>query len=299
MPTRLEGPHGPTKSPPGTRWEGHPFNIPGVFGGYGDVCVIDYFVEFVEAVRRGHVHLRDRFDVAHAPNLADFSGAIPHIDFGSVTFDEEKMIGLGQPYVEALDRVYENPLSLPFDKFALVLRGPKLVEILIVSRTDEENVFCLRSYTNNYHSKHWVAFYDRLLCHSISGKAEFHDSDRVNIDYNYVGKMVSDEYEAVMLCLALLSMESTEQEISASERLASVNRGRAKGKLPPIPDTIRITLGKPTVTSSASIGATGITQRPHDRRGHVRRLKSGRIVPVRAYSVHGGSGVARRYEVTA
>ncbi|GFE77539.1 hypothetical protein NTCA1_51880 [Novosphingobium sp. TCA1] len=119
------------------------------------------------------------------------------------------------------------------------------------------------------------------------------------MDLDSLGGIVADEYNSVMVCLALLSMESTKKETSASERLASVNRGRAKGKLPPIPDTIRITLGKPTVTSSASIGATGITQRPHDRRGHVRRLKSGRIVPVRAYSVHGGSGVARRYEVTA
>lgn len=260
----------------------------------------DHFADFVEAARRGRVVMHDRYDRLQPANLFDFSGAIPHIDFGTITFDEEQMNALGQPYDEALNRVYDNPISFPFDEFAIVYEGPKFIEVLLITSEPGMNVFHLRSYGKRTSQNHWVSSYEVATLDCDTGAITFRGEryKELDFDFDLLGKVVQEEYQTVMICLALLSMESTKRESCMSERLASVNRGRAKGKLPPIPDTIRITLGKPTVTSSASIGATGITQRPHDRRGHVRRLKSGRIVPVRAYSVHGGSGVTRRYEVS-
>ncbi|WP_159832356.1 hypothetical protein, partial [Novosphingobium sp. TCA1] len=96
----------------------------------------DHFADFVEAARRGRVLMHDRHKQLHPANLFDFSGAIPHIDFGTITFDEAQMNGLGETYVEALNRVYDNPISLPFDEFALILQGPHLVECQPARKTD-------------------------------------------------------------------------------------------------------------------------------------------------------------------
>jgi hypothetical protein len=80
-----------------------------------------------------------------------------------------------------------------------------------------------------------------------------------------------------------------------TEYLKRVNRGRTRGKLAPLPPVRLVDLTRYKYSSDAGDGKRH--QRPHDRRGHYRRLNTGRLVPVRPAKIHGGSSAPPNYKV--
>jgi hypothetical protein len=113
------------------------------------------------------------------------------------------------------------------------------------------------------------------------------------------------EYEAdvkatytKVICATMLLTHGA-KSTSPSAYVAGVNNGRALGKLKPLPDTITIDLSSRYRSGSRLQGGfnTGVVRQPHDRRGHYRTLKSGKIIPVKASQIHGGSSQSRVYNV--
>ncbi len=79
----------------------------------------------------------------------------------------------------------------------------------------------------------------------------------------------------------------------------SVNQGREKGRLPPLPMVRVLDLSKACDRGlrERAEGAGGWTIRGHDRRGHNRTLPSGRVVAVRPALVKGGALRGRITEI--
>jgi hypothetical protein len=81
----------------------------------------------------------------------------------------------------------------------------------------------------------------------------------------------------------------------SSEYVCGVNRGRALGKLAALPDTVSIRFDQAALSHAAGTGGTSGVRQPHNRRGHYRTLRCGRVVPVKPSKVHGGASQARTY----
>jgi hypothetical protein len=101
----------------------------------------------------------------------------------------------------------------------------------------------------------------------------------------------------VLVSTLLIAKHPDPPESTPSDFLATVNRGRVRGKLAPLPAVRIIDLTRYNYPSNALAGGGGGTVRPHDRRAHRRLLKSGRDVFVRSSKIHGGSGTPPQYTV--
>jgi hypothetical protein len=87
---------------------------------------------------------------------------------------------------------------------------------------------------------------------------------------------------------------------NAGSRLTEVNRGRAKASLRPIPleRVVRVARVAPAAApTTGPLSAPGSGKRPHDRRVHERRLRSGRKVPAQPAQIRGGSKDPPQYRV--
>ena len=104
-------------------------------------------------------------------------------------------------------------------------------------------------------------------------------------------------YTRVMAATLLLTRGQREERVSGV--LASANKGRAKAKLAPLPPVIHVRLTRSDIghASEGSPSGDRLSPRGHERRGHYRQLKGGRLVPVRAASIRGGSKDVRSYQV--
>lgn len=83
---------------------------------------------------------------------------------------------------------------------------------------------------------------------------------------------------------------------------AMIGRGKKRREVPPVCvlHLNREYLEKRKLPHSAEPGSgpePGSPKSPHDRRAHFRRLRDGRVIPVRASRVHGGSPDGRLYVV--
>lgn len=103
----------------------------------------------------------------------------------------------------------------------------------------------------------------------------------------------SDAFEA-MIASAIWQISQSDREAVETDSLCRLNAGRAKSKrnIGQVPPFIRISK---RLYRQTGVGGVGSPKGPHERRGHLRRLKSGRQVVVRASSIHGGSPVPRHY----
>ena len=63
------------------------------------------------------------------------------------------------------------------------------------------------------------------------------------------------------------------------EYVSGVNRGRALGKLAPLPDTITVRFDHAAIRQAYPAGGFSGAKQPHDRRGHYRTLASGKVIP--------------------
>jgi hypothetical protein len=76
------------------------------------------------------------------------------------------------------------------------------------------------------------------------------------------------------------------------------NKLRRLRNLMPLPPTRRILhVNFKSLRRLPSGNHTGVERAPHDRRGHLRQLADGRIIPVRATKIKGGAAVPRIYEL--
>lgn len=101
-----------------------------------------------------------------------------------------------------------------------------------------------------------------------------------------------------VICATMLLAEGCRSS-EATEYVAGVNRGRALGKLAPLPDTVSLRFGQTTLSRSYPARGSSGARQPHDRRGHYRTLRSGRVVPVRSSKIHGGADQSRTYSIGA
>ncbi len=82
----------------------------------------------------------------------------------------------------------------------------------------------------------------------------------------------------------------------ASSAHQAANNGRARGKLDPIPDILRVNLHRSCSVPATS--ASGSLKAPHERRGHYRTLADGREIPIKPALIHGGPPLPRTRVVT-
>ena len=105
-------------------------------------------------------------------------------------------------------------------------------------------------------------------------------------------------YAIVAVGTVLLGRDVEREVQPGGQTLRESNLGREKGKLNPIPEIITIKLKKrrPAPSVCGPIDTSGVPRSPHNRRAHVRHLRSGKVIPVRASAIHGG-GDPRHYQI--
>lgn len=99
-----------------------------------------------------------------------------------------------------------------------------------------------------------------------------------------------------VICATML-MRCGENASEPTEYVSGINRGRALGKLAPLSDTISVRFDHAAVQQAYPSGGFSGARQPHDRRGHYRTLKSGKVVPVKSSKIHGGASAPRNYVV--
>lgn len=97
------------------------------------------------------------------------------------------------------------------------------------------------------------------------------------------------------ICATVLLSQGAERSMP-SERTAVVNRGRVLGKLAPLPDTVTVRFDHAAIGRHYEGAGTGGHRQPHNRRGHYRTLRSGKVIPVSSSRIHGGAE-ERQYDV--
>ena len=105
-------------------------------------------------------------------------------------------------------------------------------------------------------------------------------------------------YRIVAVGTALLGRPIEWEAQPGGQTLHKINLGREKGSLKPIREIITISLAnrRPAPSECAPIDTSGVPRCPHNRRAHLRHLRSGKVIPVRASAIHGG-GDPRDYQI--
>ena len=111
----------------------------------------------------------------------------------------------------------------------------------------------------------------------------------------HYGEDAKASYSKVISATMLLAQGRGSPE--PAEYVSGVNRGRALGKLAPLPDTVSVRFDHAAFSQSYPAGGNSGVRQPHDRRGHYRKLSSGRVIPVRPSKIHGGTPQTRAYSI--
>lgn len=118
------------------------------------------------------------------------------------------------------------------------------------------------------------------------------DVDKLPPEWRFdVTKEARRDWNMLIIATMLLNHQSTAHEIQPSNpMLQSVNMGRARAGLRPIPATITIKVNREAITRIGhGNGDPGASRVPHNRRGHWRTYKAtGKSVWVRCCSINGG-----------
>lgn len=274
--------------------------------------------ELAEASRRGRLAIRYQYNaVKFITRGVDWD--MPSFDFGDFIYHQPNASPrIGRDQMKSIqdhaDELTRRGINLPFPRCAYIFKescGTPVVEVLeqtdsfimVTSyfRPASENCqwyFLPKECHFNHHLDNWTS----IIHHTSQSEWERQlvPTGLTTAAWSFV------QGNKIALATAMLSMPATERETISSDLAASVNRGRAKGKLAPIPDSVAVRLDPVTIrlnptSSGNSHAGTGLgsPRCPHDRRAHFRRLRSGRVVSVKATSIHGGGDGTRQYRVVA
>lgn len=265
--------------------------------------------ELAEQSRRGKVAYQ-----TFSPNLRFLppsrDWAMPSFDLGTFTYhapnDPPPFIYAMKSAIE--ERAFElNHLGfvLPFERCAFIIKDPygyNCIEIYeMMGEVIKHNSFFRKENGNGQWFFEPVDYYYSNELDYEKYKYYFDKSewmDVLHISELNEDKMWMQGVNNLLIILAMLSMGKGEAASGQMDFVDSVNRGRAKADLSPIPATVTIRLNPLQSSPTGRQNDPGGTRCPHERRAHIRRLKSGRIVKVRASKIHGGSDTPPTYRVT-
>jgi hypothetical protein len=170
---------------------------------------------------------------------------------------------------------------LPFDKMTIstaAIRGnnelPGIDILYIITKTDDVTEISMYSRGKPYKPAH--IFTIKLTCGSPT---EYKKSDPVTME-----QLASFSCACMAIIMIINSHEVIRDEVIISEKL---NKARAKTGKPLLNNYIVIRLSEEARRKlTQSEDGTITFRKPHWRRGHLRRLPTGRVVPVHACIVN-------------
>ena len=211
-------------------------------------------------------------------------GLLPH------SWDEQEMYW--QALDEACQALDEGRFSLPFPQvwYTEVRTAPdgRQMRIAMFAEAIEGGV---RLHVVFGHptlpkwtlwAEHFEIF-DSEYFHSIG------DPDDPNLALIKHGETDGPVRDLLVLTALLMRPGTVTEKIIPSEKLQAHNQLRRQRGLPALPVVHRvIQLDHEGASYRGVSSGLGNPKRPHDRRGHARTLKSGKVVTVRACAIHGG-----------
>ena len=279
------------------------------------------FADFYEAVRKGNavaiVSNASSSRITVAPLWRDqihHEWAVPSFDFGHVLDPHSPSTFIGEQawkemWPDVMDLLTGESFRLPFDECVYLVRyreTPQKWETVNLLHLwhDEDGTIAGNTYFQQDASqpvmRRWTLMPFQFVVHQGDNTGvEFNFDPRANlspdVEAEYVLDMRTKYSEALVLTLLLRSNGIVIEEPELS-RTAEVNRGRASAKLPPLSRTRVIRFGH-LKRATSTVSGIGSPKRPHERRGHYRKLRTGKVVPIAASKVHGGAD-APSYVVT-
>jgi len=275
----------------------------------------DVFAEFTEAARRGVKRFVSVQDVGdrEGVTLTDTPlriEAAPVFDFGFLrdlstgkALDLDVYNGL---VAEGEERLYAGTFQLPFPEVWYVIwfsdaDGARYGTVNLLHAIELDGggvqlVVYARSFDAPGEAGKWMQEPVQAVWHPDLGWGVVTET-RFSSDHWYAERKANIEvaFANMMVATLLLARHPDPLPAAETEYLAGVNRGRARGKLKPLPAVRLIDLTKYNAPAEEGDGSRQV--RPHDRRGHYRRLNTGRLVPVRPAKIHGGSSEPPKYKV--
>jgi hypothetical protein len=252
------------------------------------VLVVNDLLRFV----RG----RHEIPAENKERLSDFVRKAVIFDCGESLSDMTQLFTLAQP-------VKYSPFVPPYDSCIFQAGNP-------ASNSYDFSVFLLQ----RLHEKDYWQFFSyvrRKDTHEWHEGPPLHVYDRADIPALEIESPWNDRYDeeitkwslkwVAMLNVLFYKMNSGEIASDPVSTSHKKNEKRArKGKLPLLEYKIlRLKVGA-TKQPSADLGGTHASLRMHTRRGHLRRLKSGRVVAVRPAMVGSKHGfIWKDYEITS
>lgn len=234
---------------------------------------------------------------------------MPSFDFGNLSFTDPS----GPPQFDSATKhaleacaneIQNSGIVLPFPRCAFITRDAKTISVDVWEKTESKiihtNYYRLISRPNIW-AMSQLGFQFNTDFHPLSSDFYYisHDEfvDRIASSDATLEKLAWETVNEILFLIATLSMPTTERKTISTELAANVNRGREKGKLAPIPEAVAIRLNPVRNGSFRRGNGVGTPRCPHDRRAHVRRLRSGKVVPVRSCSIHDGGDGTRQYRI--
>lgn len=266
--------------------------------------------ELAEASRRGKITVL-RADNTRLSISRGTDWDMPSFDFGNLSFtDPSGPPKFDSATMDALEaRAHEirnSGFVLPFPRCAFITRDANSISV-DVWEIKESKIIHANYYRPISLSDAWVmspyVFHFNIGFDRGTSNFYYISGDEFSSQIAPIGasldKLAWETVNEILFLLATLSMPTTERETISTDFAANVNRGREKGKLAPIPEAVAIRLN-PVRNGSSRLGkGIGAPRCPHDRRAHVRRLRSGKVIPVRSCSIHGGGDGTRQYRIIA
>lgn len=271
----------------------------------------DVYNKFVEANLKGRV-------VDRHPFLADklippsFGWAIPQFDFDHIDDPLDKSMWSNEEWDEYWTQgtaaIEADNFHLPYPECVYIFRfhqgGTEHINIHHLIETDD----AISGEVYVFHPNISATWFRHPLGYKIIKGSKpstisvtcFNEQNWTGEAMRYAELDVRSNYTKMIV--GTLIMSRVGRTVDASDREPSrvaINNRMAKFGEGPLPDLVRVRR-QPKIYGHRQSGLpTGNAVQPHFRRGHLRTLKSGRIVPVRPAAIHGGSDPARRYLIAA
>lgn len=267
--------------------------------------------ELAEASRRGKIAYGP--DIRRQQFLAKSTDwDFPSFDFGRLPFSRlSKVPQLTADKMAAIearaDELLNRDVVLPYPRCAFISIDPTDCTSVDVFEHISGGILCFSYYKIPKLRGQWFIdpvnyYFDNMITRAEPFFFEISPDDwrnQLKSNGNSEASWLSNIRHILRVGIAMLDMPSAQCQPNQSAYVTSVNRGREKADLAPIPETLTIHMGHVSCETSHSDTRHGVSPRPHDRRAHYRRLKSGRLVPVQACKIHGGGDFARNYQVVA